>query len=213
MSETETDTSLRSWNVLLREASTCELCALHESRSRVVFEDGNREAGLVLIGEAPGRHEELQGRSFVGAVGNLLDNLLAENELTREDVYLTTLVKCRPPTNRDAENVEIETCSPYLREQLAHVQPKVVVALGERVTTFLLRRKAPIHRIAGYRFPFLGGTLIPTYDPATALRGNPHAMSTLKRDLRTAKGVLDGRVAPAQEALAELREGQGTAAT
>ncbi|MGH3443301.1 MAG: uracil-DNA glycosylase [Nitriliruptorales bacterium] len=196
-----TGATLRPWNDLASAAAVCTRCALHETRSRAVFGDGDPDADLVFVGDAPGRHEELTGKPFEGAAGNLLDNLLLENDLARRDVYVLNLVKCRPPDHREPTDDEIDSCFPYLREQLAHVQPRVVVALGERVTSLLLGRHAPIAKIAGYRIPRAGATLIPTYHLADALRGSPTAMAALKRDVRTAKGVLDGRVPPAERGL------------
>lgn len=197
-----TGPTLRPWDELVAAAAVCTRCALHETRSRVVFGDGDPGADLVFVGDAPGRHEELTGKPFEGAAGNLLDNLLLDNDLDRREVYVMNLVKCRPPDRRKPTDEEIDACFPYLREQFAHVQPRVVVALGERVTSLLLGRHAPIAKIAGFRLPRAGATLIPTYHPAEALRGSPAAMAALKRDVRTAKGVLDGRVPPAEPGLA-----------
>lgn len=195
--------TLPTWEQLRDEASGCTRCGLHEDRTQVVFGAGDPDAALVLIGEAPGRHEDLTGAPFAGAVGNLIDNLLLDNDLTRDDVYLTTAVKCRPagaPTDD-----EIDTCAPYLRAQLALLRPEVVVALGQRVTELLLGREAPIHRLAGYRLDVGGVTLIPTHDPQVALQGNGRAMAALRRDVRTAAGIVSGRIAPAGDALTELR--------
>lgn len=203
----------RTWNEVLDEASSCTRCGLSEGRTHVVVGAGDPDADLVLIGLAPGRHEDLTGEPFVGASGNLIENLLLDNDLTRDEVYLTTVVKCRPPGNRDPEREEVTSCAPWLFEQLRHVSPRVVVALGELPTQLILGRDAPLRRIAGYRLPVNGATLIPTHGPAEALRGNPVAMSALKRDIRVAKGVLDGRIASADGALEELRAGRGATTT
>lgn len=203
----------RTWSVVVEEASSCTRCGLSEGRTHVVVGDGDPEADLVLVGLAPGRHEDLTGEPFVGASGNLIENLLLDNDLTREDVYLTTVVKCRPPDGRGPGRDEVAACAPWLFEQLAHIAPRVVVTLGEVPTRLILGRDAPLRRIAGYRLPVSGATLIPTHDPAAALRGNPVAMTALKRDIRVAKGVLDGRIASADEALEELRAGQGATTT
>lgn len=197
-----TGATLRPWTELVSAAATCTRCGLHETRSQVVFGDGDPNADLVFVGDAPGRHEELTGKPFEGAAGNLLDNLLLDNDLDRRDVYVVNLVKCRPPGQREPTDEEIDTCFPYLREQLGHIRPRVVVALGARVTSLLLGRPAPITKIAGFRIPRAGATLIPTYHLSDALRGSPAAMAALKRDVRTAKGVLDGRVPPAEQGLA-----------
>jgi uracil-DNA glycosylase len=203
----------RPWTAVAGEASGCTRCGLAESRNHVVFGDGDPGADLVLIGTAPGRHEDLTGEPFVGATGNLIENLLIDNDLGRDDVYVTTVVKCRPPRSRPPEIEEITACAPWLFEQLGLISPRVVVTLGDVPTRLILGRDAPLHRIAGYRLPVNGATLIPTHDPADALRGSPVAMSALTRDIRVAKGVLDGRIAGADGALDELRAGQGAATT
>lgn len=195
----------RSWSALQRAAAACRICDLAEGRTNVAFGDGDPAAGLLIVGEAPGRHGDLQGKPFVGAVGNLIENLLLENGLTRQDVYLCTVVKCRTPGDRPPSSVEVESCRPYLREQLAHVRPEVVVTLGELATAVLLGKPVPIEKVAGYRFPVGGATVIPTYHPDVALKGSPQAMAALRRDVRTARAVLDGRVAPAGAGFAELR--------
>lgn len=202
-----TGATLRPWTDVVAAAAVCTLCVLHETRSRVVFGDGDPGADLVFVGDAPGRHEELTGKPFEGAIGNLLDNLLLDNDLRRQDIYVLNLVKCRPPDQREPTEEEVDTCFPYVREQLAHIRPRVVVALGERVTSVLLGRHAPIAKIAGYRIPRAGATLIPTYHLADALHGSPSAMAALKRDVRTAKGVLDGRVPPAEAGLVDEHSG------
>lgn len=199
------DDTTPTWDELERQAAACTKCRLHESRTKVVFGDGDRDADLMLVGEAPGRQEDLLGRPFAGAAGNLLTNLLDEAGLARADVYVTNLVKCRPPENREPGLDEIQTCSPYLFGQLALVRPRVIVTLGAFATRLLLRRQVPVARVAGYRFDLNGATVIPTFHPSTALRGNPRAMTSLRRDLRAAKAVLDGRLATAAEALAHLR--------
>lgn len=201
----------RPWALLQKEAAACTRCHLHDSRTHVVFGEGDPDADLLFVGEAPGRPEDLQGRPFAGAVGNLLTNLLLENGLRRTDVYLCNVVKCRPPLHREPFAEEIEACSPYLREQLLHVSPRVIVTLGALATRLLLGKSVPVAKVAGYRFDAFGATLVPTYHPAEALRGSPQAMTALRRDVRIAKGVLEGRIAPAREALAELRAGRGTA--
>ena len=201
----------RPWLPLQRAASTCTLCRLHETRTHVVFGEGDPEADMVLVGEGPGRNEDLTGRPFVGAAGNLLENLLTQNGLQRDDVYITNVVKCRPPGNRDPLPDEVATCSPYLREQMAHLRPKVIVTLGNVATRLILGKQLPISRVAGYRFDVMGTTLIPTFHPAAALRGSTQAMRALQRDIRLAKAVADGRVASAREALEELRTRQAAA--
>ncbi|HEX2027391.1 MAG TPA: uracil-DNA glycosylase [Nitriliruptorales bacterium] len=207
------------WDVLRAEVTDCTRCRLHVGRTHVVFGEGDPSARLVFVGDAPGRHEDLQGRPFVGAVGNLLDNLLMEVGLTRGDVYLTTVVKCHAPATPRPPAPAVDACRPYLHRQLAHMDPSVIVALGELATNILIGRPLPLAKVAGYRLPLppqataagsgpVDATLIPTYHPTVALRGNPAALAALRRDVRVAKGVLDGRIASASGALAELRAQQ-----
>ena len=205
-----TVTGPRPWRELELEVLACTKCSLSDGRSSVVFGDGDLKSKLVFVGEAPGRHEDLQGKPFVGAAGNLLSNLLAEHGVARSDVYIANVIKCRPPGNRDPRPDEIEACSPFLREQLDLIAPRVIVTLGNFATRLLLRKDVPISRVAGYRFDVLGATLIPTFHPAAALRGSPQAMAALRRDVRTAIGVAEGKVASAREALAEMRAKQAT---
>ncbi len=203
----------RAWGDLERRASGCERCDLHETRNIVVFGDGDPAARIVLVGTVPGRHEDLTGRPFEGAVGNLLENLLAEADLTREEVYLTTVVKCHPAAGRVPANDEIETCLTWLGEQLREITPEVIVTFGELPSRVVLRREVPVEKVSGFRFPMNGATVIPTYDLGAALKGSPQAMAALKRDLRTAKAVADGRIPPAEAMLEALRSGEGAAAT
>lgn len=203
----------RRWTVAQREAETCTRCELHTSRSRVVFGDGDPAAELVFVGDSPRHSEELSGRALAGAAGNLLDNVLLENGLRREDVYVCNLVKCRPPDNRPPQADEIGACRRHLHDQLGLVAARVIVTLGPAAAQLLLGRRAPLEKVAGYRFEASGATLIATYHPIAALRGNATAMAALRRDVRTAAGILTGRIASARDAVGELREGQGSAAS
>lgn len=197
---------LRSWKELERDALGCTRCRLSESRTKVVFGGGDRDADLMLIGEAPGRNEDLSGKSFAGATGNILDNFLAEAGMDRQDVFVTDLVMCRPPKQRTPQPDEIERCLPYLVEQIALVRPRVIVAFGELVTSVLMRRHVPLDRVAGYRLDIFDGvTLIPTYRPSVAVKGSARALSHIKRDMVTAKAVLDGRLPTGADLAAEAR--------
>lgn len=197
--------ALRPYRDLEREASGCTRCALSESRTKVVFGEGPLDADLFILGTAPGRHEDVQGTPFLGAAGNVLTNSLAAVGLAREDCYVTNLVKCRPPSGRSPLPAELEACSGYLFQQIAHVRPKVILALGELPTAFLLRRRLPLAKVAGYRLDvFDGVTLVPTYDPVSAVKGNTQAMAAIRRDVGVAKAVLDGRLATGAEAMADV---------
>lgn len=185
---------LMPWDDLAGQAAGCTRCRLHEDRRLVVFGDGPLDADLVLVGEAPGRAEDLKGLPFAGALGNVIANVLRDGGLTREEVYLTTVVKCRPPGDRRPRGDEIATCAPYLWQQIAHLDPRVVLGMGEVAAGLLLGRPVPLDKLAGYRFDIRGRVVIPTYHPALALRGNPRASRGLRRDVRTAIAVLTGRL-------------------
>lgn len=200
----------RTWRDLERDATGCTRCDLHRTRTNVVFGEGDPDADLFILGERPSRHDDLQGKPFVGGAGNVLTNALSDAGLTREECYVATVVKCLPVPAEAMGRPEVESCSPYLLEQLAHVSPRVIVTLGQFTTQLLLRREVPFPKVVGYRFDIYSGvTLIPTFPPAAALRGHPAAVTALSRDLRTAKAVLDGRMPTGAEALAEVRARRG----
>lgn len=204
---------VRSWRELERAATGCTLCRLCEDRTKVVFGDGPQDAEVMVIGDAPGRTEDLLGRPFVGAAGNLLDNLLLDAGFDREAVYVTTMVKCHPRHQAPDQDV-VDACSPYLVEQIAHVRPRVIITLGPVVASLLLRRPVPLDRVAGFRFDvFDGVTLVPTHHPATVIKGNQSAVASIRRDLMTARAVLDGRLSTGAEAMAELRARQDDGVT
>ncbi len=187
-----------------REASTCVRCRLSAGRTQVVFGDGDPAARVMFIGEGPGFHEDRQGRPFVGPAGHLLDRLLGEIGLRREDVYIANVVKCRPPANRDPRPDEIEACAPYLRRQVDLVDPVVIVTLGNFATRFVLDRPASISRIRGQRFPWNGRTVLPTFHPAAVLHGGGDAsapMRGLRDDFATVRRILDEAPRPAEEQL------------
>ena len=142
-----------SWADLEREALGCTECPLAETRTQVVFGVGDPHADLLFVGEGPGEQEDLQGEPFVGRAGQLLTRLIEGIGLTRADVYIANVVKCRPPGNRDPLPVEIETCRPYLEAQLGFIEPEVVVTLGNFATKLLLETKDGITKLRGRRVP------------------------------------------------------------
>ncbi|RIK11467.1 MAG: uracil-DNA glycosylase [Acidobacteria bacterium] len=157
---------------LAAEASGCTACGLAETRTQVVFGSGNPHSRVMFVGEAPGMHEDEQGVPFVGRAGKLLDTLLGEVGLARQDVYIANVLKCRPPNNRDPRPDEIESCGHFLRGQIDVIEPRVICTLGNFATQLLLKRQVGITRLRGQQFPFRGGSvLIPTYHPAALLRG------------------------------------------
>jgi uracil-DNA glycosylase family 4 len=193
------------------EALGCTKCRLAEGRTQVVWADGNLDSEVLFIGEAPGFHEDQQGLPFVGAAGQLLDRLLEEVELDRSKVAIVNVLKCRPPGNRDPLPDEIESCRPYLQAQLAYMQPRVIVTLGNFATRFILEQPIGITRARGQRFWRNGSTVIPTFHPAAALRGGRFGgmspVDAIREDLRLVRKVLDEPVvAPEEQPAAAGRE-------
>lgn len=177
---------------LAEEAQGCLRCALAKGRTTVVFGEGAPGADLLVVGEGPGRDEDVQGRPFVGRSGQLLNRLLAEEVgLDRAEVYITNVVKCRPPGNRDPEPAEIEACHPYLEGQVALIRPKVVLTLGNFATKLLLPTKQGINQTRGRAYPFgSGATLVPTFHPAAALRGGGAMVAQMRADFVRVKHLL-----------------------
>ena len=154
------------------EATDCTKCRLAEGRTQVVFGVGDPDADVMFIGEAPGFHEDKQGEPFVGAAGQLLTRMLSEIlDVHREDVYIANVLMCRPPGNRDPQEDEIESCTPWLVEKLSLIQPRIVVTLGNFATKFVLQTQQGITRMRGRAYPWHGRTVIPTFHPAAILRG------------------------------------------
>jgi len=173
-------------------AMSCTACRLSETRTNVVFGVGDPEASLMLVGEAPGKNEDLEGEPFVGAAGQLLDELLSGIGVARQDVYIANVLKCRPPGNRDPKEDEIDSCKGYLREQIRMIRPDVVVTLGNFATKLLLPTEMGITRMRGRRIDWwLGATLIPTFHPAAALRGRPQVREEMAEDFALVAKVLE----------------------
>jgi uracil-DNA glycosylase family 4 len=170
---------------LYKEARVCTRCPLSEGRTQVVFGNGNADADLMFVGEAPGFHEDQQGLPFVGRAGKLLDELLEDIGLTRTDVFVTNVLKSRPPGNRDPQPDEIEACKPYLYKQVELIEPKVVCTLGNFATKLLTRSSRGIRSVRGRaQVHELGGRKVrvyPLYHPAAALR-TPTVKAELKED-------------------------------
>lgn len=181
-------------------ALSCTLCPLAAGRTTVVFGEGDPRAGLMVVGEGPGRDEDLQGRPFVGRSGQLLDRLLLEEAgLRREQVYIANVVKCRPPGNRDPLPEEIAACRPFLDQQITLIGPRVILTLGNFATKTLLDTREGITRLRGRTWPFgaEGTVIVPTFHPAAALRGSGEVVAQMRADFVRARVVLDGAIAPA----------------
>ena len=151
----------------------CQKCPLSQTRQNFVFGVGNPKADIVFIGEAPGKQEDLQGVPFVGRAGKLLDKILAAIELTRNDVYICNVLKCRPPNNRDPLSSEVEKCEPYLIKQLHLISPKLIVALGRIAACTMLKTKESLKNLRNQIFTYAQIDLLVTYHPAALLR-NPN---------------------------------------
>jgi uracil-DNA glycosylase len=185
-----------------KEASTCTRCRLHESRTQVVFGQGSPTADLMFVGEAPGFHEDRKGYPFVGPSGQLLNRLLGEIGLRREDVYICNVVKCRPPANRDPRPDEIETCGRWLDAQLRLIDPKVIVTLGNFASKTLLGTSTGITRLRGRTYEFEHRVLLPTFHPSAALRADTSG----RTENRTLNGMREDFQALAR-LLAERKQG------
>lgn len=159
-----------SWPTLTQAVFACQRCRLCQTRNNVVLGEGDLHAPLMFIGEGPGQQEDLTGRPFVGAAGQLLDRMLAAIDLRREQVYICNIVKCRPPHNRVPEPDERAACMDYLRQQVALVRPKVIVCLGSTPTRALMGEDMRITRDRGVWQLKKGVWMLPTYHPAALLR-------------------------------------------
>ena len=170
----------------------CTRCKLHtQGRTQVVFGAGNPSAQLMFVGEAPGADEDLQGVPFIGRAGQLLTKIIEAIGLTREDVYIANVIKCRPPQNRNPEPDEVATCEPFLFQQIDAIHPKVIVALGKFGAQTLLRTLEPISKLRGRVFEYRGSKLIPTFHPAYLLR-NPSSKREVWEDMKLVKTLLTG---------------------
>ena len=181
-------------------ASSCTKCRLSGGRTQVVYGVGSPNADLMFIGEGPGFNEDKQGIPFVGGAGQLLNTMLSEFAIRRDEVYIANVIKCRPPGNRDPLPDEIESCKPWLDEQLRLIDPAVICTLGNFATRFLLNQMVSISRVRGQRFRIDGRTVIPTFHPAAILHGGGMAskqMQSLRDDLAEIRRALDERAATA----------------
>ncbi len=182
---------------IAEQVSTCEKCDLHYSRKKGVPGEGPVDAEIVFVGEGPGFHENNQGRPFVGAAGNFLEELLATIGMQREDVFITNVVKCRPPGNRDPAPQELEACSPYLDKQLQAINPKVIVTLG-RYSMARYIPNAKISEIHGQPIRIRGTLIMPFYHPAAALH-RPSLRSVVEEDfLKLTEIIQNVEKAPVQ---------------
>jgi DNA polymerase len=201
---------------LFNEVKDCTRCPLHETRTKAVFGAGNADADLMFVGEAPGAEEDRSGLPFVGRAGQLLNQMLEEIGLVRDDVFIANVLKSRPPGNRDPQPDEIAACEPYLFEQMRLIEPRVVCTLGNFATKLLSDSPTGITKVRGTpQVHELGGRtvfLLPLFHPAAALR-TPAVKETLRGDFATIPELLQRPLpgpAPSAEEIAEAEEEGGS---
>jgi len=182
--------TLQELSASLYNCQRCKLAKL--GRTQVVFGVGNPHAEIMFVGEGPGYYEDQQGEPFVGAAGKLLNELLQSAGLSRSQVYIANVIKCRPPNNRDPEPDEVETCKPFLLQQIELIKPKVVCTLGNWATQTLLEKKVGITKVRGQAFTLKDFVIFPLLHPAAALHQGS-LQEPLREDFRKLKAFLDER--------------------
>lgn len=187
------------------EVSTCKACSLCEGRINVVFGEGNPHARVMIIGEAPGKNEDLQGKPFVGAAGKFLDELLEVAGLKREDVFIANVLKCRPPSNRNPKPEEIEACATFLRQQTQTISPDVIVTLGNFATQFILRTGVGITHLRGTVQRAGRFLVLPVFHPAAAIYDRSKR-DVLLSDFERVGSLVRDRMATKQEELFDSEE-------
>ncbi len=170
--------------------TACEKCRLAKTRTQVVYGVGSPNADLMFIGEAPGRDEDIQGEPFVGRAGQLLTEIIKAMKLTRDDVYIANVIKCRPPENRNPEQDELDMCRPYIRQQVEIIQPRVIVTLGRFALQSLTEKGFAISSVRGQWLDYNGVKVMPTYHPAYLLR-NPAAKKEVWADMKKVMSELE----------------------
>lgn len=187
------------------EVSTCKACSLCEGRTNVVFGEGNPHARVMIIGEAPGKNEDLQGKPFVGAAGKFLDELLEVAGLKRENVFIANVLKCRPPSNRNPKPEEIEACATFLRQQTQTISPDVIVTLGNFATQFILRTGVGITHLRGTVQRAGRFLVLPVFHPAAAIYDRSKR-DVLLSDFERVGLLVRDRMATKQEELFDSEE-------
>jgi uracil-DNA glycosylase len=183
---------------LAKSLHNCQRCKLAKmGRTQVVFGVGNPRASVMFVGEAPGFNEDQQGEPFVGAAGKLLNDLLQSAGLSRSDIYIANVIKCRPPNNRDPEPDEVETCKPFLMQQISMIRPKLVCTLGNWATQTLLERKVGITKVRGQAFYLKDFVLFPLLHPAAALHQGS-MLEPLREDFKKLRDFLDRHAKPVE---------------
>jgi len=183
-----------AWAAVRDEALSCPKCDLCSTRTRVVWGSGTPRTGFFVIGEAPGFHEDQQGEAFVGRAGELLTKILAAIGFGRDEVFITNVLKCRPPGNADPLPHQVAACRPYLERQIALIRPAVILALGRHAARTLLERDEPMGALRGRTFEYLGVPLVATYHPAALLRHQALTRPTWE-DVQLARRIYEERTA------------------
>ena len=184
--------SIDSWENLQAQVAQCTQCDLCKTRSQTVFGSGNKNADWMIIGEAPGQSEDQQGLPFVGKAGQLLTEMLRAIDLDREQVFITNVVKCRSPDNYEPKAIEVETCKPYLLQQLMHIKPKIILALGHVTAQALLNTDESIYELRGKIHALNDTPVVVVYHPAYLLRSlldKRKAWADLKLAMQTVKNI------------------------
>ena len=190
--------SIMTLQDLAKSLHNCQRCKLAKlGRTQVVFGVGNPHATIMFVGEAPGFYEDQKGEPFVGAAGKLLNDLLQSAGLSREEIYIANVIKCRPPNNRDPETDEVDTCKPFLMQQIQMIRPKLVCTLGNWATQTLLERKVGITKVKAQAFYMKDFVLFPLLHPAAALHQGG-LLEPLKEDFKKLKEFLDRHTKPAE---------------
>jgi DNA polymerase len=190
--ETGVDDSEEQWKELEVRVAACTACELHATRTRTVFGKGDHSAKWMVIGEAPGASEDQQGEPFVGRAGQLLTEMLRALGLKREEVFIANILKCRPPNNRDPKPGEVDACEGFLRQQVAMVKPKIILATGRIAAQNLLKTDAPIGRLRGRVHRYGDIPLVVVYHPAYLLR-SPLEKRKAWEDLQLAMRAVESR--------------------
>ncbi len=194
--KTETETRpfpAEEWEKLIRRIRDCHFCPLFQGRTQAVPGEGNCQTKLMFVGEAPGRDEDWQGRPFVGRAGQLLTKIIEAMGFKRQDVYITNVVKCRPPENRTPRPDEVKACSPYLLRQIELINPRVIVSLGKIAAEFLLQTNKSMSDIRGHFGEFKGIPVMPTFHPAYLIRneGNREIKRLVWEDMKKVMKLLE----------------------
>lgn len=181
------------WERLIRKIMSCQACPLFKGRTQAVPGEGNRQARLMFVGEAPGRDEDLQGRPFVGRAGQLLTKIIQAMGFSRDEVYIANVIKCRPPENRTPRPDEVKACSPYLLRQIELIKPRVIVALGKVATDFLLQSSKSMSELRGNFGEFQGIPVMPTFHPSYLVRneGNKEIKKMVWEDMKKVLKLLE----------------------